>query len=62
LTFEEKAPLAARVRIRHNYTKYENQTLGFNSALEWGEYLYGQVKGEAQEAVDKFLDHYRPER
>jgi hypothetical protein len=61
LTLEEKAVLAARAHIRHNYTEYEDQLLGFDFSLEPGDYLYRQVKGEAQEAVDEFLDRHRLE-
>ncbi len=61
LILEEKAMLAARAHIRHNYTKYEDQLLGFDFSLEPGDYLYREVKSEAQEAVDEFLDRHRLE-
>jgi hypothetical protein len=61
LTLEEKAILAARAHIRHNYTKYEEQLLGFDFPLEPGDSLYQEVKSEAQEAVDEFLDRHRAE-
>ena len=59
LTLEEKAVLAARAHIRHNYTKYEDQLLGFDFPLEPDDYLYREVKNEAQEAVDEFLSRHR---
>jgi len=59
LTLEEKAGLAARAHIRHNYTKYEEQLLSSDLLLEPGDYLYWEVKSEAQEAVDEFLDSHR---
>jgi len=59
LTLEEKAMLAARAHIRHNYTKYEDQLLGFEFPLEPDDDLYREVKSEAQEAVDEFLDRHR---
>jgi len=59
LPLEEKAMLAARAYIRHNYTKYENQLLDFEFLLEPGDYLYREIKSEADEAVDKFLNSHR---
>jgi hypothetical protein len=59
LSLEEKAMLAARAYIRHNYTPYEDQLLEFGFDLEPGDFLYREVKSEAQEAVDEFLSHPR---
>lgn len=61
LTLEEKAMLAARAHIRHNYTVYEDQLLGFDFPLEPDDYLYREIKSEAQEAVDEFLYRHRLE-
>jgi len=62
LSLEEKAMLAARAYIRHNYTSYDDQLLEFGFALERGDFLYQEVKGEAQEAVDEFLIRHREGR
>jgi hypothetical protein len=62
LPLEEKAMLATRSYIRHNYTKYESQFLDFGSPLEPNDYLYKEIKSEADEAVEKFLDSHRKRR
>ena len=62
LPLEEKAMLAARAYIRHNYTKYEDQLLDFEFPLELGDYLYQEIKSEAVEAVDNFLEIHRKRR
>jgi hypothetical protein len=59
LSLEEKAMLAARAYIRHNYTKYEDRLLNFGVPLEPDDYLYREIKAEAEEAVDEFLDRHR---
>ena len=59
LTLEDKAVLAGRAYIRHNYTPYEDQLLEFGFDLKPGDFLYQEVKGEAREAVDEFLSHHR---
>jgi len=59
LTLEDKAALATRAYIWHNYTHYEDQLLEFGFDLKPGDYLYQEVKGEAREAVDEFLSHHR---
>lgn len=61
LSLEEKAMLAARAYIRHNFTPYEDQLLEFGFDLEPGDFLYREVKSESQEAVDEFLSHHREE-
>lgn len=58
---EEKAMLPARAHIRHNYTRYEDQLLGFDFSLEPVDDLYRDVKSGAQEAVDEFLSRHRRE-
>lgn len=62
LPLEEKAMLAARAYIRHDYTKYEDRLLGFEFPLELGDYLYREIKSEADDAVDKFLSRHRKVR
>ena len=59
---QEKAMLAARAYIRHNYTKYEDQLLDFEFPLEPGDYLYREIKSEADKAVDRFLFRHRKPR
>jgi hypothetical protein len=59
LPLQEKAMLAVRAYIRHTYTKYEDRLLDFGFPLEPGDYLYREIKSEADEAVDKFLDSHR---
>jgi hypothetical protein len=59
LPIQEKAILAVRAYIRHKYTKYEDQLLDFGFPLEPGDYLYREIKSEADEAVDKFLTSHR---
>jgi len=61
LPLEEKAMLAVRAYIRHNYTPYEDQLLEFGFNLEPGDFLYREVKSEAQEEVDEFLSRHREE-
>jgi hypothetical protein len=59
LTLEDKARLAARAHIRHQYTSYEDQ-LGDVPFEAWDEDdLYREIKGAARDAVDDFLDHHR---
>ena len=62
LSLEEKVMLAARAYIRHNYTKYEDRLLDSEFPLERGDYLYREIKFEADEAVDKFLNRHRKRR
>ena len=52
---------AARAHIRHNYTPYEDQLVEFGLDLEPGDFLYREVKSEAQEVVDEFLSRHREE-
>ena len=53
---DERAALAARALIRHRYTTYEDRL----AAEVWDdEYLYREVKAEAQAAVDEFLRQHR---
>ena len=62
LSLEEKAMLATRAYIRHNYTKYEDKLLDSEFPPERGDYLYREIKSEADEAVDEFLDCHQNRR
>jgi len=62
LPLEEKAMLATRAYIRHSYTKYEDRLFDFEFPLESGDYLYREIKSEADEAVDKFVNSHRKGR
>ncbi len=59
LTLEEKATLAARAHIRHNYTKYDDRLVNPELILDPHGYLYHEIKSEAEEDVDEFLDKQR---
>lgn len=59
LALEEKAMLAARAYIRHKYTKYEDELVSFEFPLESDDYLYQEIKTDANEAVDEFLRRHR---
>jgi hypothetical protein len=59
LPLEEKAMLAARAYIRHKYTEYEDELLGLGFPLKTSDYLYQDIKSDAAEAVDWFLDSHR---
>ena len=61
LSLEEKAMLAARAHIRHHYTPYDDQLLEFGFDLKPGDFLYREVKSDAQEVVDEFLSRHRQE-
>lgn len=68
LTLDERAALAARAYIRHQYTDYEQQLesldiaeLGLDDELDIadiGDYV--EIKRDAQRAVDEFLEQHRP--
>jgi len=62
LPLEERAMLAARAHIRHNYTKYDDRLLNSEFPLEPGDSVYREIKSEADEAVDKFLSRHRKRR
>jgi hypothetical protein len=56
----ERATLAARAYIRHHHTTYEDELWNQASNGIWDdEFLYRQVKREAQNAVDRFLEQHR---
>jgi hypothetical protein len=59
LGLDERAALAARAHIRHGYTSYHDD-LDSLPLEDWSEDdLYRQIKGEANEAVDLFLQEHR---
>lgn len=59
LSLDERAALAARAHIRHGYTSYHDD-LDVLPLECWSEDdLYRQIKGDANEAVDRFLEEHR---
>jgi hypothetical protein len=59
LTLDERAALSVRAYIRHSFTSYHND-LDALSPDHWDEeYLYREIKGAANEAVDRFLLEHR---
>jgi len=60
LTIDERAALSVRAYIRHRFTSYHDD-LDALSPEHWDEeYLYREIKGAANDAVDRFLlDHRR---
>ncbi len=61
LSVNERAALAARAFIRHRHTGYEDALDDVAFTEGWDdEFLYHQVKAEAQMAVDAFLEQHRP--
>jgi hypothetical protein len=59
LTQAEKAALAARAYIRHNHTKYEDNLSRPELILEPHGDSYHEMRSEAEEEVDQFLDGHR---
>ena len=58
LTLDQRAALAARAYIRHHLTDYHDALDDLTT--EWDdEYLYRQIKADAQHAVDEFLAKHR---
>ncbi|MBT8193530.1 MAG: DUF2293 domain-containing protein [Acidimicrobiia bacterium] len=58
LTLDQRAALAARAYIRHHLTGYHDALDDLTT--EWDdEYLYRQIKADAQHAVDEFLANHR---
>lgn len=54
---EDRAVLAARAYIRHQFTSYEDDLV---DQLVWDDdYLYRDVKDAAEQAVDAFLAQHR---
>lgn len=62
LSLDERAALAARAYIRHHLTDYHDALDDLATEDSWDdEYLYRQIKADAQHAVDEFLaKHRRP--
>lgn len=60
LALEERAALAARALIRHNYTDYEER---LDTEVWDDEFLYRSVKADAHYEVDRYIErHRRPGR
>ena len=60
LSLEEKAELAARAYIRHQYTRYEERII--KAGLfepDHGDPVYRDLRARAQEEVDEFLERHR---
>lgn len=62
LPLEEKAMLATRAYIRHNHTRYEDKLMDFEFPLKPGDYMYREIRSDADEAVAKFLAKHRRRR
>ena len=62
LSLDQRASLAARAYIRHHLTNYHDALDDFAADGPWDdEYLYRQIKADAQNQVDEFLaEHRRP--
>jgi hypothetical protein len=61
LPIDERAALAARAYIRHVYTDYERQ-LDHLPPERWdADFLYHDIKHQAHDAVDQFLEDHRPQ-
>ena len=59
LTLDERAALSVRAYIRHSFTSYHDD-LDALSPEQWDEeYLYREIKGAANDAVDRFLLEHR---
>jgi len=59
LTLDERAALSVRAYIRHSFTSY-HYDLGALGPEVWDEeYLYREVKGAANDAVERFLSERR---
>jgi len=59
LMLEDKAALAVRAYIRHNHTKYDDKLASSELILDPHSCLYREIKSEAEEEVDEFLDKHR---
>jgi len=59
LTLEEKAVLAARAYIRHHFTGYEDRLINSELIIDKDNFLYQEIKNEAQDEVDEFLAKHR---
>lgn len=59
LSLEQKAELAARAYIRHHYTKYEDRLLE-SGLVELDSFAHRDIREQAHEEVDEFLEKHRP--
>jgi hypothetical protein len=59
LSLEQKAALAARAHIRHRYTSNHNELDQIPFEAWYEDDVYREVKGDANHAVDNFLDEHR---
>jgi hypothetical protein len=59
LTLEDRAALAVRAYIRHNHTKYTDNLASPELVLDPHSHLYHEIRSEAEEDVDEFLDRHR---
>jgi hypothetical protein len=60
LPIDERAALAARAYIRHVYTDYDRR-LDHLPPERWdADFLYRDIKHQAHDAVDQFLEDHRP--
>jgi hypothetical protein len=60
LSLDQRAALAARAYIRHHLTGYQDALDDLATKDPWDdEYLYHEIKADAQHAVDEFLAKHR---
>jgi len=59
LTLDERAALSVRAYIRHSFTSYHDDLDALDPEGWDEEYLYREVKGAANEAVERFLSEHR---
>ena len=61
LPLEERAALAARATIRHEFTDYDDRLAELDPfEAEVDDFEYRSIKHAAHDAVDDFLDAHRP--
>lgn len=58
---EDRAILAVRAYIRHNFTDYDEKLAENGVSSRYDRDLYGMIKGEAMERVDEFILKHREE-
>ncbi len=59
LTLDERAALSVRAYIRHSFTSYHDDLDALGPEGWDEEYLYREVKGTANDAVERFLAEHR---
>ena len=60
LSIEERAALAARAHIRHNFTDYEDKLADLPlEDVSGDDWLYREAKATAHEKVDEFIEDHR---